>query len=298
MNGAVVFERLNEMFRQPDVLPQLPESAMRLVQAIDAGEANNSELSHMISMDPTLAANVLRVASSAAYAGTDDRPTTVQGAVMRLGHQAVRSLAVAILVQSLLNKGLANSSFDHQKFARHSTYVALMGQYLYVQLQREGRASSKWTAEEAFAAGVLHDLSIALLAKVAPKVHDVVASYARNNNSPFESTFEELFGRPLASLGICAAEAWSLPEVFTLTLQARVDPTLLNDSPTFRDSLVVADILANQQGFSYEGWTVSAEHQPNIDTTDYISRDDLITVTRTIHREASLWAGESTRMAA
>lgn len=297
MSGFSVFERLDDLFKQPHILPQLPESAIRLISAIDEGDASNNELAKIISSDPSLVANLLRVASSAAYAGADSKPTTVQGAILRLGHRSVRSLAVAIVVQSLLTGANHGSSFNHQRFSRHSMFVALLAQHLFSRRSEQGMFFTEYSAEEVFAAAMLHDVSIGLLSRVAPKVHDTVCQHARRLGGTFEGLFKEMFHQPLASLGYVASETWGLPSIFSQTLKGRFDPTSLDHEPILRDCLVYADAIAMQQGFSYEEWNVRVEELPPVDESLIMPPEELFQVTRTIHRESCACLTDSLRAA-
>src|SRR4051812_48313572 len=100
------FERLELLFRRSGSLPELPGTAMRLVNAIDTDEASVSDIERIIVADTALSSNILRISNTGVESISHQPVTTVKGAVLRLGQRSVRNLAVSLLIQQVAHPRL------------------------------------------------------------------------------------------------------------------------------------------------------------------------------------------------
>lgn len=240
---------LRDLFRRSDLLPQLPEAALRLAQAVDDGEANIQDLQLIIASDPALAGALLRTANSAMYGGHEP-VTTLNAAVLRIGMSAVRTLALTFAIQAAISKPSRQTHFDARAFSSHGLCAGIAAQYL----SRNG-ASSALTPDEAFAAGVLHDVPVALLARVAPDAFDSTWEKAKALKSPFRPVFESEYGIPLAELGATAGQAWRLPPVLVKALE-------MDDE--VGELIHWGSDAANACGFALENWLPIPETEDDV----------------------------------
>jgi HD-like signal output (HDOD) protein len=250
------FSQLIDLFKRAEALPPLPETALRLIEVIDGGEPSLHELEQIVSVDPALAANIIRAASNAAYATQGWHVTTVTGAIMRLGVRNVRTLALTFTLHSVFGRATRSQYFDPGQFARHSVFVAAMGEFLYVRAASEGQAGGTWSPQEMFCAGLLHDLPKCLLAHVASDIYDSVWERARDAKQSFEEAFEGEFGEPLPLLGCAAVVAWRLPETFARAMAFIAEAPEDDQFSLEHDCLVTADGLAPAVGYGHEEWEV------------------------------------------
>ena len=109
------------------------------------------DLASIISRDPALSAKVLKVANSALY-GVAREITTVNQAVMWLGVQSVRTLALSFGLVRGRSSG-KKQGFDHQTYWKRSIISAVAARRLAKQ------ADSEWW-EEAFLGGLLQDIGM------------------------------------------------------------------------------------------------------------------------------------------
>src|SRR5687768_13347381 len=96
MDQITDFERLRLLFRRTSSLPQLPGTAMRLINQIDSGDASAKDLEKVIISDPGLAASFLRAAVAANTADRDSGISSIRQAIMHMGQRSVRSLAMSL----------------------------------------------------------------------------------------------------------------------------------------------------------------------------------------------------------
>ncbi|HVL38290.1 MAG TPA: HDOD domain-containing protein [Fimbriimonadaceae bacterium] len=264
MNSQTDFERLQLIFRRSLTLPELQGAVYRLINAIDSKETSVIDLERIISSDPYLTANLLRVA--AGTIGSDERSAgTLRNAIMRLGFRAMRSLAVSILLQSLVSKHEYTNGFDPDRFARHSLFVGFMSRYLFARRHQVEPFDTDWTADEVFAAGLLHDMAAGLLAHLAPESFQRVYQFAHRSGLSLEASFTRIFGARLGILGSTAAAAWNLPEVFVRVMSKVDQPWEEDEEYTALCCIHYANHVAHLRGVSLCPWNPLDECPPEVE---------------------------------
>jgi HD-like signal output (HDOD) protein len=257
------YDRLSLLFNRSYALPELPGIAMKLIEAVDSGDASANDLERIISCDPMLPVKILRLANAASFA-TGTECSTIKGAIMRLGQRGVRALAMSVLMQKLTS-GRSMVGIDPQKIATHSMFVGFLARYLYARRYQRAAFSSRWTADEIFSAGLLHDLGLPLLAQVAPEEFSRVRSMAERGNLTFEAAFQHLFSRPLTSLASSAASAWGLPDMFVQAFNHWERPWDHSEEFPALCCLNYANYLAIKFGATSEEWPITVAAEPEVE---------------------------------
>jgi HD-like signal output (HDOD) protein/ActR/RegA family two-component response regulator len=134
-------------------LPPLPSTFAALQRALADTGIDLSKVSAIIEKDPAVSAKVLQVCNSAFFR-LPRRVSTIKQAVNYLGLSTVRSM---VLSAELFRPGKPLSpALDLGQMQRHALSVAAIA--------RELAADAPW-AEDAFLAGLLHDVGFLLLAR-------------------------------------------------------------------------------------------------------------------------------------
>ena len=279
-------DRLRILFRRATTLPQLPGTAVRLIEAIDSEEISARGLENIIATDPALAAKVLRVANSA-LAGYDTHVGTIRGAILRIGLSAVRAIALSFTVTQVGAFERVTPTFDVHRFARHSVFVGVLSRYLFARRQKIEEFETAWSADEIMAAGVLHDLAAALLACLAPEVYERSYNYARRMGATVPEAFTRIYGMTLGELSGDASEAWGLPEIFTETLRYVESPWECENEFEAIACIHYANYIADSEGYSIGPWKPETQLAPEI-SSDFLVGDDemefvLAAVERHVH---------------
>lgn len=255
------FEGLKLVFRRSGALPQLPGSAVRLLEAIDSGEASARDLERIITCDASLTANLLRLANSA-DSGLPSGITTIRAAILRLGQRSVRSMGVSLTIQSMLGGEAANGPFDPLRYARHTVAVGFLCRYIFARRKQMGEFQTRWSTEEFFSAGLMHDLGHALLSRVVPGVYAMVCNAAEQGGKGVAQTFQDLYGNSLGVLGAEAARTWGLPKAFLPAIEFADRPTECDEDLMALYCLHYADHLATQMQLTIEPWSFTVELDP------------------------------------
>ena len=123
---------LNEIKKKIETvtsLPSLPEVASKLLKAVNDPNTSASQISNIVSSDPSLAAKALRLANSAFY-GIPKTITTVQNAVVILGLRVINSIVLNISLFEMFKDKDDNKIFDARKFWKHSVYCGTIAKML------------------------------------------------------------------------------------------------------------------------------------------------------------------------
>jgi HD-like signal output (HDOD) protein len=182
-----------------DVRP-LGVVASAVLRIADGDEFSARELAHAISADPALTAKMLRLANSAYY-GYPRRIGTVHDAVVLLGFRAVRS---AVLASCVIEAVGSSASLDYRQFWRFSVTVGVLAE-IAAQVER-GRS------EEAFTAGVMHNIGRLALDQHLPEMFAEAKRVAARRRISLHDAERELLGFTDAELGGALTLHWSLPQ--------------------------------------------------------------------------------------
>lgn len=175
-------------------------AAIHVMRATDDINATAPSIGAIIDTDPSFAARVMRLANAAFY-GMSGRVTNTGFAVTVVGFSAVRSLAAVAAA------GLDGDDRPcPEGFWPHSAAAAAGCSAV---AHRFGVA-----AGDAFAAGLLHDLGIALLHGFDPIVHQHLIDRHGFDGAALAAAEAEAFGMGHDAATSRVLSAWRFPEPF------------------------------------------------------------------------------------
>lgn len=212
-------------------LPSLPTIVVELLQSIDDDDADTDLLAEKISRDQALVAKMLRVANSSFY-GLQGRVGSIQDAIVVLGLRGVRTLATAAAITGCL-KADSHGGFDFRAFWRHSIATALCARVLAKRL----RANE----ENAFAAGLMHDIGRLALASCFPRHVAAVFAYRKASDCATLDAERAVLGIDHAQVGQLLTTHWKFPVGLSEAIARHHEP----DGSTTRISLAGILHLAN-----------------------------------------------------
>lgn len=207
---------LNDALASLDALPALPATSIRLVSMLAGGgaQADLREVEDIVRHDEAVAAAVLRLANSAACAGTG-RVFGLPEAVRRLGARTLCRIALETQASGLLAD--AGRSYGLRRGALSQS--ALGGAIAADILARRHAAN----AELCFVAALLRDIGKLAIDKLAgPEALERVAVQAEAR--PFLAFEREAFGIDHAELGGLLCERWKLPDEIVRAVRHHHEP--------------------------------------------------------------------------
>lgn len=151
--------QIQDLLRKTDKLPNVPDVVRELIVMLNDPNANYFDISNKVAHDQTMSLKVLRVVNSA-YFGLSRKVYSIDEATVILGTNKLRTLVIA--------SGFANSvksvqGIDLKVFWNNSFRVAMLAQWL-------AKRTDSVNAEEAFTAGIVHNIGRLLLHLTEPAI--------------------------------------------------------------------------------------------------------------------------------
>lgn len=195
-----------------------------------------------IQRDPALTAQVLRVVNSAYY-GLSGQIASVGQAIVILGVQQVRNLALSVGAIGTLS-GRGQAEIDAAKrFWHHSAAVSAGVQIL---ISRVPMTSTE--TDVVRVAGLIHDLGRLCVMCSFSDLYESVIQCAEEEQIPVEAAEMRVLGLTHADVGRQIAEHWKLPPMLTEYIGRHEGPFNSND-PVSLYALNLADTLSKAAYF-------------------------------------------------
>lgn len=144
-------------------MPVFHPVALRLQQVLARPEFSIEEVHQLIMADPGLASQVLRAANSPLYTGLS-KVGTIREAIIRLGSREVANLAMLTTQQEQYRSDDPRYNALMQQLWKHAFCCAVGSKWL---ARKVGAAE---LSQEAFLAGLLHDIGKLFLLKVMEEI--------------------------------------------------------------------------------------------------------------------------------
>jgi HD-like signal output (HDOD) protein len=186
-------------------LPTLPQIFTVLMGMIESDGSSAPDLARIIASDQSLTARVLKFANSPLFRGRE-RIENVGRAVVRLGFDEVKAIALSAMVYDGLFRQSPGAYFNRAQFWKHSVLVAHATTGLVT------RFSMHAFTPVAFVAGLLHDIGIVVLDRFFPEHFSRLIRCIDGRRELLEQAEEAGEYPPHASIGAYLLHRWLLPQ--------------------------------------------------------------------------------------
>lgn len=190
--------------KKAEDLKLFPQAAMRVRSVAGSPKSTLLDLEEAVSLDPTLSAQVLKVANSPFY-GLRREVGSVQRALFVLGFDATRDMAMALTMMAMAD----SERPGRRGLWRHSIRVGAAAQQL-------GQMARDVDPREAFVTGLLHDLGKLILLEIEETTY---LSMALSRSPDHIDQEQSRYGFDHALLGGRCLEIWGLPEAMCLAVR-------------------------------------------------------------------------------
>ena len=243
-----------EEIKQIRDLPTLPTTFMRVLKALRNPKSTAKEIALIIESDQAITMRILRLINSSFY-GLSRRVDSVQQAVVLLGSTTLKNVVISVSVFKALGGNGKDDALDREAFWQHSIGCGMIARFL-------GGKISCGRDEEAFIAGVLHDIGKVVLDQY---FHDHLLGVLRavrvRQISFYEAERAEM-GITHGEIGSALADIWGLPAnlIEVIGKHHEVAP----DSPHAKLAALVqlADAVVRQQHVGSGGDELLPEIDP------------------------------------
>jgi putative nucleotidyltransferase with HDIG domain len=224
------------------LLPAAPRVVPELMKLLNQTDVDSSKVVKLISFDPALTANVLRICNSA-YFGAASPTSDLQEAVTRLGFQQVYQLVAAATGARMLGAAQPGYGLNQGELWKHSVAVAVTAQLMAKKLGDDDNL--------AFTAGLLHDIGKIILSQALETVYPKLVKETEMNQQSLLESEKKLLGVQHAELGARLLERWKFPPNIVSAVWFHHTPKGAGKHQRLAAYIYVADMIAHFMGHGY-----------------------------------------------
>ncbi len=240
----------------------LPEITLKIIELVEDSSSTAQDLHKIISNDPALCSRILKVVNSAFY-GLPRQIGSINRAIVLLGLNAVKNIAIAASLTKLFRGGELCARFSAKNLWIHSIATAACSKLICDELKLS-------IADEAFLGGLIHDIGI--MVEVQAMRHELLQVFEEitfdGDDAPTSDMREierRLLGADHEAFGAGLCEAWKFPKSFTCVTRHHHDPSELPEADRMLPSIVhVADRLVAACGYGFRSDLPSLDADPQI----------------------------------
>jgi putative nucleotidyltransferase with HDIG domain len=185
-------------------MPSLPTSVAKVMEVCNNPQTSPADLNHVISLDPVLVGRVLKLINSAYYS-LGQQVTSLVKAIIMLGINTVKNLALSTAVMGNLSSKKDFQGLNMEGFWRHSLCVGVAAKIL-----AKLRGIDPKQTEEYFTAGLLHDIGKIPLNAVLSKNYMFTVSAADRERISLIRAEDNTLGINHCTVGASIVKAWKL----------------------------------------------------------------------------------------
>lgn len=221
MNAAV-----QHIIESTDAVPSVPHIVTRLLDVTNDPNFKQADVVRVLSSDPGVASDILRMANSALFGG-QVRTATLGDALTRLGVRRIRTLVISRAMIVGLSAA-PTRSIDSSYYWRRSLATAVLASQAADRLKLALR-------DQAFIGGLLCDVGVVILARALPVDYAPIAElYGPHAGQHITQIELERLNVTHADVGAAAMTKWSLPEELITAIRNHHVAASTDTSPSGR----------------------------------------------------------------
>ncbi len=228
----------DEIVRRVEQLPALPVIVQELIEKVHDSNSRTQDLEEIIRRDQSLAARVLKLVNSSFFRGQSEI-RSIGDAVVRLGRNTIQSLALASSTGSMVPVNNEAYGFQPGGLWLHSFSVASTARTVAL------RVGSQDEANQAFLAGLLHDVGKIVLGMMIAKRLEEFRIALDETGSQLEAE-SRVFFHSHPEVGDMIGDRWKFPREVRDIIRAHHRPIAADEANKALLAVRLADTLVNR----------------------------------------------------
>lgn len=267
---------LKKTISEIQTLPSLPNLYLEIVDELKSPSSTMKKVGNIIAKDIGMTSKIIQLVNSA-YFGLRRPVSNPEHAATVLGIDTIKSLTLSLHVFNSIEEGQFEF-LDAKKLWDHSSLTSIIAKEL---VKCEQGASDQ--ADDAFIAGMLHDIGLLILVLNMPEKYKEVISLVNSEKISLISAEKRLLNATHAEVGAYLLGIWGLPDAILEAVYYHHEP---DKSPTSGFSPVTAVYIANL--LDGDNRFLSCPEQamtPDMEYLSHIGRKPRWEAWKAVHRE-------------
>jgi putative nucleotidyltransferase with HDIG domain len=228
---------LKKIIMDTKTLPTLPSVISKLNTLSDSDKSTVQDMAKIVSSDQVLSARILRLANSPSYGFY--RVSTIQNAMILLGVNVVKSLALSSSIFAVMEK-------DSVGLWEHSLGVGVASNLI-------ARKLGLPECEEISTAGLLHDIGKVIIKLKCSEAEKEILDLVQERDIYIMEAEHEIIDTDHAEVGGWLAKSWFLPEKLSEPIAFHHDVAMSKNHQIKTAVVHIADVLIKSSGFGNSG---------------------------------------------
>ncbi len=203
LNNWLGKDKIKEIVGSVRDFPSLPPVYMKVVNAVNSPNASVESIAEIIMADIAVTAKILQTVNSSFF-GLEEKVSDIAQAVSILGIESVKNIVLAVQAFEKIEDPDQQALVD--QLWRHSMSVAIAAKRI-----TKHETNSEKKAEEAYTAGLFHDIGKLVLLKSSPEDCGKARELAAEEKISQWEAEEKIFGCNHAEVGAYLLGRWGLP---------------------------------------------------------------------------------------
>ncbi|RVU32463.1 MULTISPECIES: HDOD domain-containing protein [Neptunomonas] len=197
--------KLRQFLSKENDIASAPKVYHDLNIELNAEATHASRIAAIIEQDPALTAKIIKVANSPFF-GLPRPISQIPEAISIIGIRKLRALVVSSYIYGHFPP---HPKWGHFSFEDMNARAILVAR-LAMDIAKEARAP-KIIAEQAYLAGLLHNIGIIIMASQAPGLYQKALQLAAHENMPLHAAERKVAGFYHGEIGATLMAMWNIP---------------------------------------------------------------------------------------
>ncbi len=235
-NAEIKSDVRNRIIENIEALPTFPEHIIEIQRMCRNPRVSIENVSSKITMDPSLTADVLKIANSAGFM-PGRRIETVNDAILIIGFKNLGDLVSIAAAQKIIQK-------KYNKFEAIWNHCVKTAFYARMIAEKYGHQKS---IEHAFLGGLLHDIGKIILLSLNEKLSRTISEIVEKKNIRSSTMIEEIaLGISHSQIGAMIADKWNFPEYLINVIRHHHSPLAADrEDSTIVSIVYLANMICN-----------------------------------------------------
>ena len=235
--------RIVEITRNSEI-SSIKQTVSRLMNIINNPYSSAKDLKNIIEIDPPMSARLLKLANSAYY-GYRKKISAIKEAIICIGFEAVKELALNQKVCEMFNDATDYCGYSRASLWKHSVVVALLSKSIY-------RSEFRERGENIYAAGLLHEIGIIILDEFQQDNFINTLKKSKSDKINLVDSEDAVLGFNHSDIGMAVAKDWGLSDEIAVAIGNHYNPDRIDkEFKKIVMTIYIADFITQSRNIGY-----------------------------------------------